>query len=165
MAELSVIIGNQAFYAGAFLRYTYLVPNFVIHFMTSKVIYLGDLRTEATHLHSGTTIITDAPLDNQGKGEAFSPTDLCATSLASCMITIMGISARNHGLNIDGTTAEITKIMSASPRRIAAVEIALRMPANDFTDRDKHLLETAGRSCPVALSLGENVEQRIQFIW
>lgn len=133
--------------------------------MTSKVTYLGDLRTEATHLQSGITIITDAPTDNQGKGEAFSPTDLCATSLASCMITIMGISARNHGLNIDGTTAEITKIMAANPRRIGAVEITLRMPANGFTDRDKKLLETAGRSCPVALSLGEGVEQRIEFIW
>ncbi len=133
--------------------------------MTSKVTYLGNLRTEATHLLSGTTIITDAPPDNQGKGEAFSPTDLCATSLASCMITIMGISARNHGLNIDGTTAEITKIMSAAPRRIAAVEITLRMPAHDFSDKDKRLLETAGRSCPVALSLGDQVEQRIEFVW
>jgi putative redox protein len=133
--------------------------------MTSKVTYLGDLRTEATHLLSGTTIVTDAPLDNQGKGASFSPTDLCATSLAACMITIMGISAKNHGLNIDGTTAEITKIMSASPRRIAAIEIALRMPDNGFSDREKHLLETAGRSCPVALTLGENVEQRLSFIW
>lgn len=133
--------------------------------MTSKVTYLGDLRTEATHLRSGVTIITDAPTDNQGKGEAFSPTDLCATSLASCMITIMGISARNHGLNIDGTTAEITKIMAANPRRIGAVEIALRMPANGFTDRDKKIIETAGRTCPVALSLGDGVEQRIEFIW
>lgn len=133
--------------------------------MTSKVTYLGDLRTEATHLQSGVTIITDAPTDNQGKGEAFSPTDLCATSLASCMITIMGISARNHGLNIDGTTAEITKIMAANPRRIGAVVITLRMPANSFTDRDKKLIETAGRTCPVALSLGEGVEQRIEFIW
>ena len=133
--------------------------------MTSKVTYLGDLRTEATHLQSGVTIITDAPTDNQGKGEAFSPTDLCATSLASCMITIMGISARNHGLNIDGTTAEIIKIMAANPRRIGAVEIALRMPANGFTDRDKKIIETAGRTCPVALSLGDGVEQRIEFIW
>jgi uncharacterized OsmC-like protein len=133
--------------------------------MTARVTYLGDLRTEATHLLSGTTILTDAPPDNQGRGEAFSPTDLCATSLASCMITIMGISARNHGLNIDGTTAEVTKIMGAGPRRIAAVEIRLKMPDNGFSDRDKHLLETAGRSCPVALSLGEGVEQRLVFEW
>ena len=133
--------------------------------MTSTVTYLGDLRTEATHLLSGTKIITDAPPDNQGKGEAFSPTDLCATSLASCMITIMGISARNHGLNMDGTTATIHKIMAANPRRIGAVEIVIEMPAGDFSDRDKKLLETAGRSCPVALSLGEGVEQIITFNW
>ena len=133
--------------------------------MTSKVTYLGELRTEAVHLQSGQSIITDAPPDNQGKGEAFSPTDLCATSLASCMMTIMGISARNHGLNIDGTVAEVTKIMASNPRRISAVEITLRMPPNGFTDRDKKLLETAGRTCPVALSLGEGVEQRILFAW
>jgi uncharacterized OsmC-like protein len=133
--------------------------------MTSKVTYLGELRTEAIHLQSGTRIITDAPLDNQGKGEAFSPTDLCATSLASCMMTIMGISARNHGLNIDGMEADITKVMAANPRRISAVEITLRIPHRGFSDREKHLLETAGRSCPVALSLGEGVEQRIQFVW
>lgn len=133
--------------------------------MTSKVTYLGELRTEAVHLQSGQSIITDAPPDNQGKGEAFSPTDLCATSLASCMMTIMGISARNHGLNMDGTVAEVTKIMASNPRRISAVEITLRMPPNGFTDRDKKLLETAGRTCPVALSLGEGVEQRILFAW
>lgn len=133
--------------------------------MTSKVTYLGELRTEAVHLQSGQSIITDAPPDNQGKGEAFSPTDLCATSLASCMMTIMGISARNHGLNMDGTVAEVTKIMASNPRRISAVEITLRMPPNGFTDRDKKLLETAGRTCPVALSLGEGVEQRILFTW
>jgi putative redox protein len=133
--------------------------------MTSTVTYLGDLRTEAVHLQSGTTIITDAPTDNQGRGEAFSPTDLCATSLASCMITIMGISARNHGVNIDGTKAEITKIMSANPRRIGAVEIKLLMPPHEYDERTQKILETAGRSCPVALSLGEGVEQRLEFVW
>ncbi|HNG89903.1 MAG TPA: hypothetical protein PK858_06850, partial [Saprospiraceae bacterium] len=90
--------------------------------MTSTVEYLGELRTEATHLYSGTKIITDAPLDNQGRAEAFSPTDLCATSLASCMMTIMGISARNHDLEMTGAKAEITKIMASDPRRIARVE-------------------------------------------
>ncbi len=133
--------------------------------MTSTVTYLGDLRTEAVHLQSGTVVITDAPTDNQGKGEAFSPTDLCATSLASCMITIMGISARNHDINIDGTRAEVTKIMEANPRRIGAVEIKLIMPAQTYSEREQKLLETAGRSCPVALSLGEGVEQRIHFVW
>jgi putative redox protein len=96
--------------------------------MTATVTYLGELRTEATHLLSGTKIITDAPPDNQGKGEAFSPTDLCATSLAACMITIMGISARNHGLDMTGAHATINKIMASDPRRIARVEINITMP-------------------------------------
>jgi len=133
--------------------------------MTSKVEYLGDLRTRATHLQSGIEIITDAPLDNQGRGEAFSPTDLCATSLASCMMTIMGISARSRELDITGARAEVTKIMAANPRRIARVEIRLIMPKRDFSERDRHLLETAGRTCPVALSLGEGVEQVVEFEW
>jgi putative redox protein len=135
--------------------------------MTARVTYLGELRTEAVHLQSGTTIITDAPTDNQGRGEAFSPTDLCATSLASCMLTIMGISARNHGLNIDGATAAINKVMSAAPpRRIIRVEIVLQMPQNQsYTDHDRKILEAAGRSCPVALSLGEGVEQVLVFNW
>ncbi len=133
--------------------------------MTSKVEYLGDLRTRATHLQSGIEIITDAPLDNQGRGEAFSPTDLCATSLASCMMTIMGISARSRELDITGARAEVTKIMAANPRRIARVEIRLIMPKRDFSERDRQLLETAGRTCPVALSLGEGVEQVVEFEW
>jgi putative redox protein len=133
--------------------------------MTSEVTYLGDLRTQATHLQSGTTIITDAPTDNQGRGEAFSPTDLCATSLATCMVTIMGISARNHGLDMDGTRAEVLKVMGANPRRIAAIEVHIHMPDNGFSGHDKKLLETAGRSCPVALSLGADVRQEIVFHW
>ena len=133
--------------------------------MTSTVQYLGELRTEATHLHSGTKIITDAPLDNQGKAEAFSPTDLCATSLATCLMTIMGISARNHGLDMTGAKAEINKVMAANPRRIARVEIQITMPANNFTDVQKKMLETAARTCPVAFSLAEGIEQAIDFEW
>lgn len=133
--------------------------------MTSTVTYLGELRTEATHLLSGTKIITDAPPDNQGRGEAFSPTDLCATSLASCMLTIMGISARNHQLNIDGAHATINKVMASNPRRIARVEIHITMPKNNFTPEQRHLLETAGRTCPVAFSLAEGIEQVIEFEW
>ncbi len=133
--------------------------------MTSTVTYLGDLRTEAVHLHSGTTIISDAPLDNQGRGEAFSPTDLCATSLASCMITIMGISARNHGLDITGTQATVNKIMAADPRRIARIEINITMPKNGFDDLQKKLMEAAARACPVAFSLAEGIEQVIVFEW
>lgn len=133
--------------------------------MTSKITYLGDLRTEAVHFQSGTTIITDAPTDNQGKGEAFSPTDLCATALASCMLTIMGISARNHGINIDGTTASVNKIMASNPRRIDIIQIDIQFPQNQFTNKEKLLLETAGKTCPVAISLNNNLEQRINFIW
>lgn len=133
--------------------------------MTSTVTYLGNLRTEATHLYSGTKIITDAPLDNQGLAEAFSPTDLCATSLASCMITIMGISARNHGIDITGTQASINKIMAANPRRIARIEINFTMPANNFDDVQKKLLEAAARSCPVAFSLEAGIEQAVSFEW
>ncbi|MEY3193983.1 MAG: hypothetical protein RIQ78_79 [Bacteroidota bacterium] len=133
--------------------------------MTSTVTYLGELRTEATHLLSGTTIITDAPPDNQGRGEAFSPTDLCATSLASCLITIMGISARNHALDITGTYATINKIMGTDPRRIARIEINIKMPQNDFSIVEKKLLEAAARSCPVAFSLEKGIEQVLSFEW
>lgn len=133
--------------------------------MTSSVQYLGDLRTEATHLLSGTKIITDPPLDNQGRGEAFSPTDLCATSLASCMLTIMGISARNHGIDITGALASVNKIMAASPRRISRIEINIVMPKNGFDDVQQKLLEAAARSCPVAFSLAEGIEQVITFEW
>ena len=133
--------------------------------MTSTVTYLGELRTEATHLLSGTKIITDAPPDNHGRAEAFSPTDLCATSLASCLITIMGISARNHGLDITGTHATINKIMAADPRRIARIEINITMPQNNFGIVEKKLLEAAARACPVAFSLEKGIEQVIAFEW
>ena len=133
--------------------------------MTSTVTYLGDLRTEAVHLRSGVTIITDAPVDNQGKGEAFSPTDLCATSLASCMLTIMGISARNHGLNIDGARAEITKVMAADPRRISQVIVHVHMPAGNYSEVQKKILETAARTCPVSFSLAEGIDQVMSFTW
>src|SRR5271163_547191 len=98
---------------------------------TIETTYIGDLRTEATHLQSGTKIITDAPTDNQGKGEAFSPTDLLAEALASCVLTTMGITANTHGINIDGTTAEVTKIMAANPRRVAEVVVDLKFPVNN----------------------------------
>jgi putative redox protein len=130
-----------------------------------KTTYLGDLRTEAVHLRSGTRIITDAPTDNHGKGEAFSPTDLCAASLASCMLTIMGISARNHGLNIDGASASVNKIMASDPRRIARVEIRLEVPGSQLDERQRKILETAARTCPVAFSLDGGLEQVVEFEW
>jgi len=133
--------------------------------MTSTVTYLGELRTEATHLFSGTKIITDAPLDNQGKAEAFSPTDLCATSLATCALTIMGISARNHAFDMNGAYVEVTKIMAADPRRIAKVILRFVMPQNDYTDTQQQILEKAARTCPVSFSLAEGVEQVMEFVW
>ncbi len=133
--------------------------------MTSTVTYIGELRTEATHLFSGTKIITDAPLDNQGKAEAFSPTDLCATSLATCALTIMGISARNHGMDMTGAQAEVTKIMAADPRRIARVIIKFIMPQNGYSDTQKQILEKAARTCPVSFSLAEGLDQVMEFEW
>lgn len=133
--------------------------------ITSKITYLGELRTRCEHIRSGENIITDAPVDNNGKGEAFSPTDLTATSLGTCMVTIMGLSAKNHGLSIEGAELEVTKIMSAAPRRIAEIHIVINMPANSFTEKDKKLLETAAKTCPVALSLHPEIKQNLTFVW
>ena len=130
---------------------------------TSKVKYLGDLRTEATHLHSGEKIITDAPLDNQGKAEYFSPTDMADTSLATCGLTIMGIAARTHGFNIDGTEATVTKVMYSNPRRIGEVHIEYQLPDIQYSDKEKRIIEAAGKSCPVAMSLSPEVKQEISF--
>ena len=132
--------------------------------MTSKVTYLGGLRTEAQHLASQETIITDAPKDNQGKGEAFSPTDLVATALASCMITIMGIKARDLGIDLTGTQAEITKIMGTEPRRISTLQIQLTFNSS-FDSKTQTLLERAALTCPVAHSLDPGIRQEVFFIW
>lgn len=130
---------------------------------TIETQYLGDLRTEAKHLQSDSKLITDAPLDNQGKGESFSPTDLLATSLGSCMLTIMGISARAHAYSIEGTRMEITKIMASNPRRVAEVEVHFYMPDQPYTDHEKMLIDKAARTCPVALSLHPDLKQTIVF--
>jgi putative redox protein len=130
---------------------------------TSKIVYSGNLRTEATHLKSGKTIITDAPIDNNGKGEAFSPTDLLATSLGCCMITIMGIIANNNNIQIDGTTIEITKIMESNPRRVSEVIVEFKMNGNAYSGKEKQLLENAARTCPVAKSLSADLKQTIIF--
>ncbi len=110
---------------------------------TSKVIYTTDLRTELTHILSGDKVITDAPPDNKGRGEAFSPTDLVATGLASCMLTIMGIAANEKGFSIDGTKAEVTKVMYADPRRIGEIHIHLEFPSNNYSEREKKIIENA----------------------
>lgn len=134
--------------------------------MTAKVIYEGGLRTVDTHIQSGTTIETDAPTDNQGKGERFSPTDLVATSLATCMVTTMAILGRNHNINIDGTECEVQKIMASDPRRIAEIKIQLQFPKNKtYTDKEKSILEHIAHTCPVALSLHPDCKQTLSFIW
>lgn len=132
---------------------------------TAIVIYEGDLRTTATHIASDNTIITDAPVDNHGKGEAFSPTDLVSSALASCMLTIMGIAARTHQLDIVGTKAEVTKVMQAQPRRIAAIQVDITFPHHKYTEKERLLLERAARTCPVALSLHPDIDQQLAFIY
>lgn len=132
--------------------------------MTSKVTYLGDLRTSSIHIQSGTEILSDAPLDNNGKGEAFSPTDTVANGLATCMMTIMGIKARDLEIDLTGTTAEVVKIMNTEPRRIGAIEIVFQMQGTDDL-KSKTILERAAMTCPVFLSLHPDVEKRITFNW
>ena len=132
--------------------------------MTSKVTYLGDLRTSSIHLQSGNEIISDAPLDNNGKGEAFSPTDTVANALASCMMTIMGIKARDMNVDLKGSVAEVTKIMNAEPRRIGAIEIVFEM-FGTADQKNRTILERAAMTCPVFLSLNTEIEKRITFNW
>ena len=128
--------------------------------------YLGNLRTEIEHIQSGNTITTDAPLDNNGKGEFFSPTDMFASSLGSCMLTIIGIAANTHGFSIDGTTLEIEKIMAANPRRVAEIKIDVHFPKGaNYTDKQKRIIEAAAKTCPVANSLHPDVIKNITYIY
>lgn len=132
--------------------------------MTSKVIYIGDLRTESTHIQSGSTIISDAPTDNNGKGEAFSPTDLVANALASCMLTIMGIKAAAMDVDMAGANANVTKHMRSDPRMISKVEVVIEMPF-ETDQKTQKILERAGLTCPVYLSLHPDIEKAVTFIW
>ena len=131
---------------------------------TSKVTYLGDLRTSSIHLQSGTEIISDAPLDNNGKGEAFSPTDTVANALASCMFTVMGIKAREMNVDFSGSTAEVTKIMAAEPRRISEIHIDFSMNLN-ADEKTKIILERTAITCPVYFSLHPDIKKVIVFNW
>jgi putative redox protein len=130
---------------------------------TSKVIYLNELRTNAIHSGSGNLVITDAPLDNHGKGEAFSPTDMAATSLATCMLTVMGIYAQNHSVDMTGSSAEVTKIMSSEgPRRIVEIDVDLTMRTKEaLTQKLKTIFENIAYTCPVAKSLHPDIVQKI----
>jgi len=134
--------------------------------LTSTVIYEGDLRTVATHLFSGSTIETDAPLDNQGKAERFSPTDIVATALASCMCTVMGIAARSHDLDINGIVCEVEKIMTTNPRRIGEIKVNIIFPKTVIlSDKHRSILERAALTCPVFESLHPDCKKTVLFIW
>lgn len=132
--------------------------------MTSKVTYLGNLRTESVHVTSNHSFITDAPTDNMGKGEAFSPTDTVATGLASCMLTVMGIKANDMKLNMTGTSAEVTKTMASEPRRISKIEVVLNFPF-EADAKTRKILEHTAKTCPVHYSLHPDIEKNITFNW
>ncbi|MBG6235394.1 putative OsmC-like protein [Pedobacter sp. CAN_A7] len=130
---------------------------------TSKITYNGGLRTSSVHERSGNEIITDAPVDNKGQGQAFSPTDLMATSLGNCMLTIIGIAAQEHGFNIDGATCEITKVMAENPRRVSEIVVNFQFPANDYTDKVKTIIERSAHTCPVAHSIHPDIVKNVTF--
>lgn len=132
---------------------------------TIKTTYLGDLRTRNIHLQSGTELITDAPTDNRGKGESFSPTDLLATSLGNCIMTIMGIKAMDNGIDLIGTEVEVTKIMASDPRRVVEVVVEFFFPQKNYTDAEKQLIESVAGISPVPLSLHPDLKQTIRFNW
>lgn len=132
--------------------------------MTSKVVYQGNLRTECTHEQSGSSFITDAPVDNNGQGQAFSPTDTVATALGSCMLTIMGIKAAQMQVDIKGSYAEVVKTMAADPRRISGIHIQLFMPER-IVEKDRKILQNVALACPVFNSLHTDMIKEIEFLW
>jgi len=129
--------------------------------ITIKSEYKGNLRTEAVHCKSGVRIITDAPVDNKGKGESFSPTDLVSAALGSCMVTILGIASETYGFSVDGLEWETTKIMSENPRRISEIIIKLNFHDNNYSDKQKKVIKHITQNCPVALSLHPDLKQTI----
>jgi putative redox protein len=133
---------------------------------TASIIYNGELRTTATHLRSGTVVETDAPVDNNGKGERFSPTDLVATALGSCMLSIMGIKARENNWPLEGTKVSVLKIMGTEPRRITGVTIVFDFPAgHNLGEKERTILERAAHTCPVAKSIHPDIVQDVTFNW
>ena len=134
--------------------------------MTASILYEGSLRTIATHMQSGTVIETDAPTDNQGKGERFSPTDLVATAVGNCMLTIMGIKARDLNISIEGTLVEVTKVMAAEPRRISEIKVIVHFPASLMLDnKQQTILDRAAITCPVMESIHPNIKKDVNFNW
>jgi uncharacterized OsmC-like protein len=133
--------------------------------ITVKTTYLGGLRTENIHMQSGSKILTDAPTDNRGKGEAFSPTDLLATALANCIMTIMGIKAMDNGIDLTGTEIEVTKIMENDPRRVDEVVMVFKFPKKGYTEAEKRLIESVAGISPVPLSVHPDLKQTIRFDW
>ncbi|MBK9284506.1 MAG: OsmC family protein [Sphingobacteriaceae bacterium] len=133
---------------------------------TSIITYLGELRTESVHVASQNKILTDAPVDNHGKGAAFSPTDLMATSLANCMLTVMGIKGNQEQMkNINGAVAHVTKVMYSEPRRVGEIKVKIVFPKNNFTEKEKKIYENTAKTCPVAKSLHPELIQSIEFVW
>lgn len=132
--------------------------------MTSRVSYTGDLSTECTHVKSGNRIKTDAPTDNNGKGQAFSPTDLVATALASCMITVMGIKANSSRIPFEKVSAEVLKVMSSNPRRISEIRVVIHV-GEKWDSKERHIIENTAKTCPVAQSLHPDTTQQIEFIY
>lgn len=130
---------------------------------TVKTRYLGDLRTESTHLESGSTLLTDAPKDNQGRGEAFSPTDLVATAYGACVLSIMGIAAKTHGFAIEGATVETEKVMGTNPRRIVELITTITLPHNNYSAKEKKIIELTAKECPVYNSLHPDLKKNITF--
>ena len=134
--------------------------------MTAEIIYQGDLRTEAKHIRSGSILETDAPVDNLGKGERFSPSDLVAVALASCILTTMGIKARDMNIDLQGARTEVVKVMAADPRRVSEVKIKLYFPEGlSLNEKDRTILERIAHACPVARSLHPDLKQDVEFIW
>ncbi len=135
-------------------------------YMTSTVIYEGELRTVAQHIASGTRIETDAPTDNQGKGERFSPSDLVATALGSCMMTIMGMKARDLNIDLKGTRIEIQKLMKTEPRRIGGISLTFHLPAHlQLSEKNKQILQRAADTCPVIYSIHPDIDVKVNFNW
>ena len=135
--------------------------------MTSTVVYQGDLRTVCKHLQSGSTIETDAPTDNNGKGERFSPTDLLATSLATCMLTVMGIKARNMNVNMEGVSVDVQKIMKSNPRRVGGINLTFHIPdaLTNLSEKEKTILQNTALTCPVQLSIHPDIEVNVEWNW